>query len=202
MSATDAFGDQTLPGDAEAVGMEPTTQMPATEALGDDGVPPIYPPGAPVDPDEVPEEPVPWYKKPGPIAALIVAVLAIAGLVAWLVLGGDDEEEASATSTFLVFETSTETGADIDVGFIVTVEGPVEAAKSFVWLRPDGVPPGETAGDTTGSDGRVAFEWEPDETVADPAAWQSTVTAFAQVPPVGLRPARSSTVSCGRSTAR
>ncbi len=183
MSATDPFGDQTLPGDPGAPGLEPTTQIPVIDTLSDGGIPPIYPPGAPVDPDEVPEEPVPWYKKPGPIAALIVAVLAIAGLVAWLVLGGDDEEEASATSTFLVFETSSETGADIDVGFLVTVEGPVEAATSFVWLRPDGVPPGETAGDTTGTDGRVAFEWEPDETVADPAAWQSTVTALAQVPP-------------------
>ncbi len=163
---------------------EPTTLMPVTEAFADDGMPPTDPPDAPVDPDEVPDEPVPWYKKPGPIAALIVALLAIGGLVAWLVLGGDDDsDEASATSTFLVFETTDEAGANIDVGFLVTVAGPADAPTSFVWLRPDGVPPGEVAGETTGSDGRVAFEWEADDTVADPAAWRSTVTALAQVPP-------------------
>ena len=97
--------------------------------------------------------------------------------------GSDDEEEASATSTFLVFETSDETGTKIDVGFLVDVQGPADASKAFVWLRPKGVPPGGTAGDQTGSDGRVAFEWEADDTVADPSAWQSTVTAVAQVPP-------------------
>ena len=164
--------------------MEPTTQMPATDGLADAGVPPTEPPAAPVDPDDVPDEPVPWYKKPGPIAALIVALLAIGGLVAWLVLGGDDDDdEASATSTFLVFETIDEASANINVGFLVDVEGPADASKAFVWLRPDGVAPGATAGASTGSDGRVAFEWEADDTVADPAAWQSTVQAVAQVPP-------------------
>ena len=174
-------GDPELLGDA--AGMEPTTQMPATGAP-DDGMPPTEPPDAPVDPNEVPEEPVPWYKKPGPIAALIVVLLLIGGLVAWLVLGGDDNDsEGSATSTFLVFETIDETSANINVGFLVDVAGPADAAKAFVWLRPDGVPPGATAGASTGSDGRVEFEWEADDTVADPAAWQSTVTAVAQVPP-------------------
>jgi uncharacterized surface protein with fasciclin (FAS1) repeats len=176
-------GDPTLPGATDAAAMAPTTQMPATGAP-DDGVPPTIPPDAPVDPDEVPEEPVPWYKKPGPIAALIVVLLAIGGLVAWLVLGGDDDDDqATATSTFLVFETIDETSANINVGFFVDVTGPADAEKAFVWLRPEGVPPGGTAGASTGSDGRVAFEWEADDTVADPAAWQSTVTAVAQVPP-------------------
>ena len=161
---------------------EPTTLMPVTGAV--DGIPPTEPPDVLVNPDEVPEEPVPWYKRPGPIAALIVALLLIGGLIAWLVLGGDDDsDEASATSTFLVFETTDGSGRDIDVGFLVTVVGPAEAPTSFVWLRPDGVLPGEVAGETTGSDGRVAFEWEADDTVADPAAWTSTVTALAQIPP-------------------
>ena len=161
---------------------EPTTLIPVTAAVA--GMPPIDPPIVLVDPDEFPEEPVPWYKQPGPIAALIVALLLIAGLIAWLVFGGDDDsDEASATSTFLVFETTDDTARNVDVGFLVTVAGPADAPTSFVWLRPDGVLPGETAGERTGSDGRVAFEWEADATVSDPAAWRSTVTALAQVPP-------------------
>jgi uncharacterized surface protein with fasciclin (FAS1) repeats len=164
--------------------MDPTTQMPATDAPGGDGTPPTDPPDAPVDPDEEPDVPVPWYKKPGWIAALVVALLLIGTLVAWLIFGGDDDsDEASATSTFLVFETTSETGAAINVGFILDITGPADAPKSFVWLRPNGVSPGETAGDTTGSDGRVAFEWEADDTVTEPAAWLSTVTAVAEIPP-------------------
>ena len=191
----------TTPGSPEgpppAPGMEPTTQMPSTDAPPSDlpvdvdglgpgaaaGMPPVDPPDAPVDPNEDPDEVVPWYKKPGPVAALVIAVLLIGGLIAWLLLGGDDDsDQASATSTFLVFETSDETGAKIDVGFFVDVTGPADAPKSFDWLIPDGAPAGETAGASTGSDGRVAFEWEADDTVADPASWQSTVTAVAQVP--------------------
>ncbi len=180
-----------------AAGVEPTTKMPATDAPPSDlpvdvdglgpgaaaGMPPVEPPDAPVDPNEDPDEVVPWYKKPGPVAALVIAVLLIGGLVAWLLLGGDDDsDQASATSTFLVFETTDETAAKIDVGFIVDVTGPADAPKAYVWLIPDGASPGETAGASTGSDGRVAFEWEADDTVADPASWQSTVTAVAQVP--------------------
>ncbi len=186
-----------LPDAPPAPGMEPTTQMPTIDAPPSDlpvdvdglgagvaaGTPPVDPPDAPVDPNEDPDEAVPWYKKPGPVAALVVAVLLIGGLLAWLLLGGDDDsDQASATSTFLVFETSDETGAKIDVGFIVDVTGPADAPKAFIWLIPDGASPGETAGASTGSDGRVAFEWEADDTVADPASWQSTVTAVAEIP--------------------
>jgi hypothetical protein len=148
------------------------------------GVPPVDPPGAPESFGDEPEEVTPWYKKPGPVAALVIVVLAILGLLAWLIFGGDDDEdEATATSTFLAFETTDEAGNGIDVGFAVAVEGPADTARSFVWLRPDGVPPGDIAGDSTGSDGRVEFEWEPDSTVADPATWESIVTVVAQVPP-------------------
>lgn len=171
-------------GDLGSLAADPTEVMPTTDPAAGAGVPPTEPPGAPEDPlgDEPP--PTPWYKKPGPVAALIVVVLAILGLLAWLIFGGDDDDdEATATSTFLAFETTDEAGNAIDVGFAVAVEGPADAAQSFVWLRPDGVPPGDIAGDSTGSDGRVEFEWEPDDTVADATTWASTVTVVAQVPP-------------------
>jgi hypothetical protein len=177
--------------------MEPTTQMPATDQPVDPadpaagaGVPPADPPGAPVDPDENPEEPVPWYKKPGPLALVIIVVLAILGLVGWLIFGGgdDDDDAATATSSRLIFEATDSVGDPLDTGFIVEVAGPADAATSFVWLRPADGPRGEPAGDSTGSDGRVDFEWEADDTVADPTAWVSTADVVANVPPGWIPP--------------
>ena len=174
-------------GDLGSLAAEPTEVMPVTDPAAGGAVPPTEPPGAPEDPlgepGEEPDEVTPWYKKPGPIAALVIVVLAILALLGWLIFGGDDDDdEATATSTFLAFETTDEAGNSIDVGFAVAVEGPADAAQSFVWLRPDGVPPGDIAGDSTGSDGRVEFEWEPDSTVTDPTTWTSNVTVVAQIP--------------------
>ena len=90
---------------------------------------------------------------------------------------------ASMTSARLILLTTDLTGATIDVSFAVSVDGPADAPKSYVWLRPEGFPPGEVAGASTGDSGRVDFEWEADSTVADPAAWNSTATIIAQVPP-------------------
>jgi uncharacterized surface protein with fasciclin (FAS1) repeats len=165
--------------------MEATTQMPVTGPGEGDGVPPVAPPpGAFADGEPVPEEETPWYKKPGPIAVMVVVALAILGLLAWLIFGGgDDNDEATATSSLLILETTDENGNEIDVGFIVDVTGPADAPTSFEWLRPDGAVPGAPAGANTGTDGRVDFEWEADETVADPAAWLSTVSAVVNVPP-------------------
>jgi uncharacterized surface protein with fasciclin (FAS1) repeats len=169
-------------GDLGSLAAEPTEVMPVTDPAAGGAVPPVDPPDAPGEPGE-PEEEIPWYKKPGPVAILVIVVLAILGLLAWLIFGGgDDDDEATATSTFLAFETTDEAGTAIDVGFAVAVEGPADAAQSFVWLRPDGVPPGDIAGDSTGSDGRVEFEWEPDSSVTDPTTWESTVTVIAEIP--------------------
>ena len=171
----------TLPSDASAP-MDPTTQMPATEPGAGEGVPPVPPGDAPGDADSIPEDEVPWYKKPGPIAIMVLVALAILALLAWFIWGGDDDDGATATSSLLILETTDETGSEIDVGFIVSVVGPAEAPTSFEWLRPDGVAPGEAAGANTGTDGRVDFEWQADESVAEPEAWQSTVSAVVNVP--------------------
>jgi uncharacterized surface protein with fasciclin (FAS1) repeats len=180
------MGEPTLPvaGADAPGGMEPTTQMPATDAMAASGVPPVDPPDAPLDPNEDPGEPKPWYKKPGPVALLVIVVLAILGLLAWLIFGGsDNDDDASATSSLLSLEVTDSTGAPLDIGFVVDVVGPADSPTSFVWLRPSDGKPGESAGDSTGSDGRVNFEWEADDSVADPANWTSTATIVANVPP-------------------
>jgi uncharacterized surface protein with fasciclin (FAS1) repeats len=158
--------------------MDPTTQMPATEPGAGAGVPPM----PPDDADPMADDEVPWYKKPGPIALMVVVAVAILGLLAWLIFGGSDDDEASATSSLLILETTDETGSEIDVGFLVSVVGPAEAPTSFEWLRPDGVAPGEAAGANTGTDGRVDFEWQADESVAEPETWLSTASAVVNVP--------------------
>ena len=172
----------TLPTDTPPA-MDPTTQMPATEPGAGEGVPPVPPGGAPVDGEPMPEDETPWYKKPGPIALMVVVALAIIGLLAWLIFGGgDDDDDATATSSLQILETTDETGSVIDVGFFVSVVGPPESPTSFEWLRPDGVAPGEPAGASTGTDGRVDFEWEADDSVAEPETWLSTVSAVVDVP--------------------
>jgi hypothetical protein len=170
----------------------PATDLPVDpDGLGPDaGVPPTDPPDAPVDPDENPDEPVPWYKKPGPLALAIIVALAIIGLIGWLIFGGgdDDDDAATATSSRLILEATDSVGDPLDTGFIVEVVGPADAPTSFVWLRPADGPRGEPAGDSTGSDGRVDFEWEADATVADPTTWVSTADVVVNVPPGWIPP--------------
>jgi len=129
------------------------------------------------------QAPVPWWKKPAGIAAILVLLLAILGLIAWLIWGGgDDEEGATATTSALVLEARDIGGDPLDVGFLVGVRGPAAAENSYTWIRPQAVA-GDVAGASTGSDGRVVFEWEPDDTVTDPDTWTSSASGVANVPP-------------------
>jgi uncharacterized surface protein with fasciclin (FAS1) repeats len=161
---------------------EATTQMPVTGGAG--AVPPGTPPltgyGEPLGS----EPPTPWYKKPAMIIAAIVVVAAVAGLVAWLlVVGGDDDDSvATAESSLLVLEVTDETGASVDAGFIVDVKGPATAVSDYTWIQPESAVAGQLAGDSTGSDGRVEFEWEPAGLESDPTTWAATVTITQQVP--------------------
>ena len=81
----------------------PTTAMPSTG--GYDPGPPFVPPpggGGGGGGDEPPfdEEPVPWYRQPGPLAALIAgiaaAIIAIIALITWT---GDDDDGAISGET-------------------------------------------------------------------------------------------------------
>jgi uncharacterized surface protein with fasciclin (FAS1) repeats len=155
--------------------------MPVAGAAG--GVPPGQPPETGyADPFGPPPE-TPWYKKPGPLFALLVVLLAIGGLVAWLLLGGDDDDDpvASPESSLLVLEVTDETGAPLDTGFIVGVSGPAGSESDYTWLQPDAAVPGDVAGDSTGSDGRVEFEWQPTGADSDPT-WTANVSVVQQLP--------------------
>ncbi len=166
-----------VPGSTEA-----TTQMPTTGA--GPGMPPGPPPGTGFGDPLEDEPPTPWYKKPGPVIAAIVVVAAIAGVAAWFFLGGgdDDDPAASAASSLLVLEVTDETGAPVDAGFIVAVNGPAAAQFDYTWIQPESAVAGEVAGESTGSDGMVEFEWEPTGVDSDPTTWAATVTILQQVP--------------------
>jgi uncharacterized surface protein with fasciclin (FAS1) repeats len=165
---------------------EATTQMPTTGGGG--AMPPGTPPGTGFGDPLDSEPPTPWYKKPVPIIAAVVVVAAVAGLIAWLVFGGDDDDStASAESSLLVLEVSDETGAPVDAGFLVDVQGPATAPTDYTWLQPEATVAGQLAGDSTGSDGRVEFEWEPAGVSSDPTTWAANVT-IAQKIPAGWTP--------------
>ena len=163
----------------------PTTE-PGSGAAVPPGRPPAGPPGTP-DPYVGPGGPSderPWYKRPGPLFALLLVLLAIGGLIAWILLSGDDDDEpASPESSRLTIEARDATGAALDRGFLIEVRGPAGSEASYTWLRPDDGTPGQITGDGTGSDGRVDFEWQPDETVDDPASWSATVDVVESIPP-------------------
>lgn len=158
-----------------------TTLMPMTGAGGT--MPPGPPPGAGFDEPGTHGPPTPWYKKPGPLFALLVVLLAIGGFVAWLFLSDEDVDPvASPESSLLVLEVTDETGAPLDTGIIVGVNGPADSQFDYTWLQPASAVPGEVAGAGTGSSGRVAFEWQPAGADSDPTTWAATVSAVQQVP--------------------
>jgi len=151
------------------------------------GMPPGPPPGTGFDEPAGRKPSTPWYKKPGPLFALLVVLLAIGGAVAWLFLsggggGGDDEPAASPESSLLVIEVTDETGAPLDTGIIVGVNGPAGSEFDYTWIQPVTAVPGEIAGASTGSGGRLEFEWQPAGATSDPATWAATVSAAQQVP--------------------
>lgn len=174
------------PADSAPTYPEATTQMPVAGDAG--AMPPGTPPGTGFGEPLDSEPPTPWYKKPVPIIAAIVVVAAVAGLIAWLFFGGgDDDSVASAESSLLVLEVTDETGAPVDAGFIIDVKGPATAPTDYSWIQPPSVDAGQLAGDSTGSDGRVEFEWEPAGAASDPTTWAANVT-LAQKVPAGWTP--------------
>lgn len=159
-----------------------TTVMPIAGATG--GFPPGPLPGTGFDEPAGNRPSTPWYKKPGPLFALLVVLLVIGGAVAWLFLtgGGDDEPAASPQSTLLVIEFTDETGAPLDAGVILGVDGPAGSESDYTWLQPATAVPGEVTGASTGPGGRVEFEWQPAGANSDPTTWAATVSAVQQVP--------------------
>ena len=196
-----------LPGDADAAGMEPTTQMPvdrgprrrrhaADLSAGCAGRSRRGSGGAASR----------GTRSPARSSASIVAVAGDrrSHRLARSSAATTTTTARRPTSTFLVFETTDETGADIDVGFIVDRRRARPTLRSrSSGSSPTACRPARPQATRTGSDGRVAFEWEPDDTVADPAAWAVDGHRLAQQVPAGWTPP-GPIVDCvlDRSTAR
>ena len=180
----------TLPTNEPISEAEPTTVMPAAGAaatgiVAGSGMPPVPPggqppPGAPLDPES---EDVPWYKRPGPLAAMIIGGLLLLALIIWLIFGGSDDDKSDPGANLLIIETVDESGAAIDRGFIADVIGPADQPNAYTWLLPTGSSAPDSAGGTTGSSGRLEFSWMPTDDVSDPAAWASTIRLVEQIPP-------------------
>ena len=146
---------------------------------------PVHPPpteAMPVTPS--PEEidlPTPWYKKPGGIAALVIGVLLIGGLIFGLIwAGGDDDAEVVAARVVLLPKDPT--GAGLDQSFVAEVSATADFPNSFVWLEPEAAPgPDGVGGSTDGAD-RITFAWAPASEVVEPDAWTSTITLVGSSP--------------------
>ncbi|MBA3604797.1 MAG: hypothetical protein H0W46_02260, partial [Acidimicrobiia bacterium] len=121
--------DQTqwMPGRPDP-GPEPTGIMPPVEGGGAfEPGPPFGAvpadaggPGGPIGPDdpalEFEEEPEPWYRQPGPLAALATGILALILLiVALVVLLGDDDGDDELTDTSLPPPVTTSTTLPLTV---------------------------------------------------------------------------------------
>jgi uncharacterized surface protein with fasciclin (FAS1) repeats len=181
-----ADGGPTLP-QGEPASPAATTQMPVTAgaaagAAAAGGTPPGTPPGTGFGGPAGDQPPTPWYKKPAGVIAVVVVLAAIAGLVAWLFFGGDDDSVATAESSLLVLEVTDEAGAPLDAGFIVDVTGPAGSETDYTWVQPESALPGEPGGDSSGSNGRVEFEWEPTGANSDALTWAATVSMAQQIP--------------------
>ncbi len=179
---------------------EPTTQMPATGVDQGAGVPPTQPPGVgfgdPVDPygePEPEEEEAPWYKKPLPIALVFLVLLGLGALLALFLVGGDDDAAAD-NSSLLILEVADQNGEPLEADFAASVVGPVGNETAYSWVRPAGAVPGELAGASADSQGRVVYEWEIDTDTIAPDDWAATVSLL-QPLPEGASPA-SGLVEC------
>jgi uncharacterized surface protein with fasciclin (FAS1) repeats len=153
----------------------PTEVMPLTP-------PPDAAPGTvPVTPEEV-DLPVPWYKKPGGIAAIVIGALLVIGLIFGLVWagGGDEDDDVEAARVVLLAQDAT--GAALDQGFLAEATGTSDDPNSFNWLEPDTAAGIEGVEGTTGDSGRITFAWAPDAAVAEPEAWTSTISIVGNSP--------------------
>lgn len=163
--------------------LPPTTAMRPADVGGPagGGYPYEYAPLETYDPANVPK---PWWQQPAGIAVIVIALVLIAGLIAWLLFrGGGDDDEASETSSRLIVELRDESGQPVDRGMFAGVTGPVGNEGDFTWVRPADAADGPIAGGSTGTDGRIDFEWEVDEAVVtDLDTWTAVVTLTDTVP--------------------
>ena len=132
-------------------------------------------------PEEI-ELPIPWYKKPGGIAALVVGALLVAGLIFGIIwaTGGDDDAEVVTAQVVLLPKDST--GAGLDQGFVADVTGTSDFPKSYIWLEPETAAGIEGVSGSSGDSDRVTFAWAPAADVTEPRDWTSTITLVGNSP--------------------
>lgn len=123
----------------------------------------------------------PWYKQPGPLAGIVLGVLAVGVIIALLVfaVGGDDDADGglgdlSGEPVTLAVVRNDSGGS----GRATTLTAAVESQPTpvdYTWVVPQDAVPGETADRATDATGRAEFRWVATEDV-DLSAWTSTVT--------------------------
>ncbi len=143
---------------------DPTTQMPATEA------------GAtPTADHELSEPRKPWYRRPGPLAAVLIGVLLLFGIGGFVLYQVLDEDDPSTVS-ILRIDRVDQQGNPMSREIEATVVGAAGAENDFLWLIPPNATaplPAVTA--TSGSAGRAEFQWGPTNDVDGPQDWTSTI---------------------------
>jgi uncharacterized surface protein with fasciclin (FAS1) repeats len=191
---------------------EPTQAMPAPGSLPPDAtqvmpvvpsLPPTTATALPPNPDPTAGQPpspapmipvvqeptVPWYKQPGPLAGMLLGVLAVAGIIAFLVVssGGDDEADDvdgglietddGVVSLLVIRNDQAGSGVSTRIGATVTV-GPIDAPVT--WIIPTGAASGQAVDRLTDANGRAEFRWAPGE--GAPVDWTTTVALSETLP--------------------
>ncbi len=153
---------------------DPTTVQPVTAA----GVPLAGAAGA-ASMEEYPLEDQPWYRKPGPLAGLVIGALALLGLGAFALFSGSGDDEAVTTDGAISMQITVTRTTGGDEPFateqIATVTGPTDTPDGFIWVLPPNSIAPEPATAVTDGIGDVLFRWAPLEQLVDSAGWRSTL---------------------------
>lgn len=117
----------------------------------------------------------PWYKRPGPLAGVIAAAIAVIGLGTFLAIQLLDDDGPS-TVTILRFDRLDDQGTPVVRELTATVRGQAGAEVDFLWLRPaNSFAPEPAVTMTDASNGRAEFQWGPTNDVSEPELWTSGI---------------------------
>jgi uncharacterized surface protein with fasciclin (FAS1) repeats len=117
----------------------------------------------------------PWYRRPGPLTALILGALAVAGL-GWLIFLRDTDGEPPSTVSILRIERTDVLGDPLVRELFAEITGEAGSEDRFVWLiPPNAQAPLPAATVTNASEGGAEFQWGPTNDVPDPELWKSEI---------------------------
>ena len=122
----------------------------------------------------------PWYRRTGPLLALLLGAVAVLGLGGFL-LAQSLDDDGQSTVSILRFDRTDIDGNPIERDLIAEVTGQAGAEDSFLWLRPPNAnAPDPALARTSASSGRAEFRWGPTNDVEIPDEWTSTITLLEQ----------------------